>query len=295
MAEKPLNFLEEIPFVYGRFRNLMRNKPLPVHIFGTGSSGNSLFLKNLKVLIDLGLPYSKFSSYDKEFFSKVDYIILTHEHGDHFNPATFVKVLKCFPHVKFIMSKRMARTIVSEQASKLIKQKQKEFTPYVINQTQRFLQAEERLLTNRNGKSFSFKPHHTSHGSITNLAVELTCNELNLHLLYASDLDCLEQKEVNRPVSNHYNFFHVNTTFTTGLPKYESNPFNIIFLEANYDEEILFEHLRMYPDDIRAKGNLRHISEQTAFEYVEHYLSDDGFFIPLHGSKEFGTLIQNFD
>lgn len=278
MVTKTTQFLEPIPFVYGRFRNLFRNKRLPIHVFGTSSSGNSIYFKNLNVLIDLGLPYVRYSNYDKNFFNQVDYLFLTHEHGDHLNVATLLKVLKTHDNVKIVLSERMKQLLKSNDAPKAIKQKQQELLFYLNVCYKRFITAETCTLVNRSKKEMLFKPHTTKHGDILNMAIELRCPEINLHMLYATDLDNLEQTQGNG--------------YVTGLPHYENDPFNIILLEANYDADILNEHLRIYPFDAHAKGSLRHISEQEAFRYVERYLDDDGLFIPLHCSNVFGTLTQ---
>lgn len=269
------SYAELIPIVYDRFHKPITDQPLPVHIFDTGSSGNSVYIKNMHILIDLGLPYKRYKEYSEVFFNDVDYIILTHEHGDHINPATLLRVLKTFPHVRVIIPKNMWTTINSEGWSHRIRQD--ELRQYCQPGNNRFYLAEEHMLITRDLINVHFKPHLTRHGDITNIAIELTTPQLDAHILYASDLDTLDPDE---------------TGVTQGLPHYSDNPFNLIFLEANYDTELLNEALRINPYDAKAKGNLRHISEQEAFAYVERYLTDDGAFIPLHASSQFGTLIQ---
>jgi len=60
---------------------------IDLRTIGTGSDGNC-FLFNDKIMIDAGLPYSKLS-FDLE---NLEYVLLTHIHGDHFNPATIRKL-----------------------------------------------------------------------------------------------------------------------------------------------------------------------------------------------------------
>lgn len=268
-------FLEQIPIVYDRFRSQKHDRLLPVHIFGTSSKGNSVYIKNLHLLIDLGLPFKRYTEYNLEFFNDVDYIILTHEHGDHLNPSTLLKILKIYPHIKVLITKRMAHAIMSESFSHRIKQDILRL--YTTNDNLRFMNVCHTHLKTRDLVDVEFIPHITKHGDITNIAIELNVPQLSLHLLYASDLD---------------NLYRDVTGETDGLPHYKDNPFNLIFLEANYDEELLHEALRLDPNDIRAKGNLRHISEQAAWQYVQKYLTDKGYFIPLHASGTYGTLNQ---
>lgn len=53
------------------------------NIIATGSSGNAVIL-NDTVLIDCGVPYKMLRPYVKQ----LRLVLLTHEHGDHFKPAT---------------------------------------------------------------------------------------------------------------------------------------------------------------------------------------------------------------
>lgn len=274
--ESKKSYTEAIPLVYTRFRQQRFDQQLPVHIFGTSSKGNSIYIKNLRTLIDLGLPYKRYTEYDPNFFLDVDYIILTHEHGDHLNSATLLKVLNMYPNIKFLITGRMAKAIMHPDFSHRLNQER--LRPYTLyGPNNRFLFAKTQLLTTRDNVPIELRIHVTQHGDITNIAVEMTVKALNLHMLYASDLD---------------NLMPDPTGLTDGLPHYKDNPFNLIFLEANYDEHQLQEALFLDPTDVKALGNLRHISEQEAWRYVERYLSDDGFFIPLHASSTYGTLIQ---
>lgn len=83
---------------------------LPIKILASGSSGNSVYFEPLHLLIDLG---TAFKNYPKGFFNKVDYIALTHEHGDHLNPNCLIKVLEEYPHIKFLLTKELAQRLVN--------------------------------------------------------------------------------------------------------------------------------------------------------------------------------------
>lgn len=52
-------------------------------VISTGSSGNAVVL-NKNILIDCGVSFSKVKPYMKELYL----VLLTHIHGDHFNPRT---------------------------------------------------------------------------------------------------------------------------------------------------------------------------------------------------------------
>ena len=53
------------------------------NIISTGSKGNAVILGDC-VLVDCGVPYKELSPYIRD----LRLVLLTHSHGDHFNPAT---------------------------------------------------------------------------------------------------------------------------------------------------------------------------------------------------------------
>jgi len=59
---------------------------MKIDIIGSGSSGNCIILDG-EVMIDAGVPYSKIGN-----ISGLHTVLLTHIHGDHFNPATIRKI-----------------------------------------------------------------------------------------------------------------------------------------------------------------------------------------------------------
>lgn len=262
-------------YVYSRFLERIKDYDLPLYMFGSSSSGNSTFLSNLHIIIDLGFSYKHYTDYDVDFFLNVDYVIFTHEHSDHFNPHTLAKLIEYNPNVKFIMTSSFARAIKANKkyhdivTDQLINQ--------MVNQGRVLNGDNEHILETREGTIVKYVPNITSHGDITNVAVELlTAND---HIMYASDLDNFEP-----------NFYH----HTKGLPHPDRNHlFTLLLLEANYDEKLVNEALAKNPHNFEALGNRRHISEQTTFPYVKKYLRDDGYFIPLHASRNYGTLVQD--
>lgn len=266
---------QENLYVYSRFLERIKDYNLPLYMFGSSSKGNSTFLTNLHTIIDLGFSYKHYTDYDVDFFLDVDYVIFTHEHSDHFNPHTLTKIIDYNPNVKFIMTHNMAQAIKNNPkyheivTDKYIKQ--------MVNQGRILNGSIQHQLKTREGHEFTYTPHITSHGDITNVAVELT-DDKN-HIMYASDLD-----------NFHPNFMK----HTQGLPEPDSHHlFTMLLLEANYDETLVDNALSENPHNFEALGNRRHISEQNTFPYVKKYLDDNGCFIPLHASKNYGTLVQD--
>lgn len=330
---------EKISIIYDKWRNRLFDYRLPIHIFGTGSEGNSIYLKPQKTLIDLGLPFKRYEEFDPLFFLKIDYIILTHHHSDHLNPATLFNILKHYPNIHVIIPKYMWTFVTGNQYKAIYKKVKDELgnTVYQLNNEgkpiktkpmyeidpftgqkvleslqyqQKFLDNEHRFvyaqtmeLKTHDNRKFLFAPRTTKHGDIMNIAIQIYDPEFDLRLLYASDLDNLLGES---------SFTDYNGVYQQVEGLSQDAMYNCIFLEANYDEELLetwtnekleaIESRNDLPDFIKEKekrniiarssGNKRHISEQETFKYIQQRLDPGGVFMPLHASKSFGTLIQ---
>ena len=330
---------EHIKTIYDKWRNRKFNIELPIHVFGTGSEGNSVFLKPEHTLIDLGLPYKRSTEYDVNFFLDVDYLILTHHHGDHLNPSTLYKILKSYPNVKVLISDFMFEYITSKHYKPVLKKRvdingntiyrtgtnglpnksRPEYEldpltnePIVVDLpwrtkfmefSSRFIPAKPMNLKTHTNEEFLFHPLTTKHGDIINIAIQIYHAKYNLKLLYSSDLDNLHG-------ATSFTDFKGDIQRVDGMS--QTNFYNCVLLEANYDEQLIEDwkesHIkaikeknlpREYEDReinnviVRSQGNLRHISEQETFAYIQEHLTDNGLFIPLHASKTFGTLLQD--
>lgn len=322
------NNIFEIPqqnhlYLYDKFKNRIapdavpkNMRPLPFYFFGSGSSGNSVYLWRLHTLIDLGFPYNHYTALDQNFFLDVDYLILTHEHTDHLDMSTLFKILEMFPNVKIICSKRLYTVITKPdpQENKVAKRITGNFKQRINELTTKYrnrftlidADTKSKVLTTRHNTEFWFIPHFVTHGDIINMGIELNNSKYNIHMLYASDLDHL----FNTTGADIFNGLGLPVNYQSAVdPKSPdfvpqkdaikliplNNPFNLMFLEANYDANVLDPILAAEPNNIRALGNKRHISEQEAWQYITLSLSDDGIFVPLHASTTFGTLVQNLD
>lgn len=254
---------------------------LPITIFGSGSSGNSVKIDPIRFLIDLGLPYSR---YPKQTFNQLDYLALTHEHMDHINPATLERVLSIYPNVKVLITERLYNVILKKRPSL------EDYHVQFFEPNQPF------ECMSRDNIQFTVHPHTISHGDILNIAYDIRIPSMHTRLLYASDLDT-EDGDPSRNIS--------------GLPQTADTRFNLMLLEANYSYEKVLETIQSNQQKIDAKAykneeefktmlnqihrateNFRHFSEESAARYAQRYLTPNGIFIPLHASSTFGTYIQ---
>lgn len=78
-------------------------------IIRTGSKGNALYVKigGMNLLIDCGVPYKYVQGY------VFDAVLLTHSHGDHFNPLTVSKIIRDQPKCYFIAPGSMMSDMLS--------------------------------------------------------------------------------------------------------------------------------------------------------------------------------------
>lgn len=65
-------------------------------IINTGSDGNAILLNEI-MLIDCGVSFKKI----KNYYKKLQVILLTHIHGDHFNKKTITKLSNERPNLRF--------------------------------------------------------------------------------------------------------------------------------------------------------------------------------------------------
>lgn len=265
---------------------------LPITIVGSGSAGNSVCIEPLRMLIDVGFAYQKIA--DKVNLDQVDFVALTHEHGDHINFATLKRFARRHPHL---------RIITPERLWKVLQEKDPTIKDHIGDMVRAFQFDKPFTLETRDKTAYTVIPHSTEHGDVINVAYEIDFSQMDTRILYATDLDTFDRD---------------HSGFPSGLPNGEHTKFNLIFLEANYDEDVLEEYIVQKeramqalktadfnnlpkPDEertirnaiFRAKSNLRHVSEQKAISYVRRYLTEHGIFIPMHASRSFGTYFQD--
>lgn len=66
------------------------------YVIGTGSTGNAVLLED-RVMVDIGLPWSRIEPHA----DKLQLVLATHRHSDHWNPATVRALHRARPGVRF--------------------------------------------------------------------------------------------------------------------------------------------------------------------------------------------------
>lgn len=85
--------------------------PIPIKIIASGSSGNSMII-NDNLMIDCGIPFKR---YEIEDLFKIDYLYITHIHGDHLNIATIKKLIKFNQDLKVLCSSSVKKRLDENQ------------------------------------------------------------------------------------------------------------------------------------------------------------------------------------
>ena len=76
-------------------------------IIATGSDGNATVINDC-VLIDCGVPYKAL----KHHVKRLQLVLLTHEHGDHFNPATATRMAQERPALRWACCPWMVEKLI---------------------------------------------------------------------------------------------------------------------------------------------------------------------------------------
>ena len=82
-------------------------------IISTGSKGNAVVIEDI-ILIDCGVPFSKLEN----VFSKLQIVLLTHIHSDHFNARTIRKLHKTRPALRFVCCEWLLEPLIEAGISR---------------------------------------------------------------------------------------------------------------------------------------------------------------------------------
>lgn len=223
-----------------------------INIIGTGSSGNAILIDNC-ILIDCGLPVKKIWPVIE---NDVEFLMITHRHGDHLNLAIMKKLYKLAPwklrNNVYVNQNTFEKIIENDKLKDLkndfnhqhIYHKDSKFTLHCKNQTYQIQ---------------NFELMH----DVENQGFVIT-NENNETLVFATDTNSLEK-----------------------VPKAK---YDYIVVEGNYDEDKLIESMTsaIYEERFRAFRNMRHLSVQQFEDFVKTHSHDKTKVYQLHESGTFG-------
>lgn len=226
------------------------NTNFDIKIIGTGSSGNSIVIDD-KILIDAGLTWKALHPYLER---KITAIFITHEHGDHCNPAIFSKIAQKRPALlkATYVNKSTYRKLDNRanKAAKLIPEKNILENGTVIN-------------LKRRSTSYQVETYKLVH-DVENYGFVITNIETGKKLIHATDTETMK--------------------YAPG-GKYDT-----LLIEGNYEEERLDNAVvhGTLEEKARAMRNIRHLSIQEMEDFVKAHSHSESIVIQLHESEDFG-------
>lgn len=220
-----------------------------INILGSSSSGNCTIIDNC-LMIDFGLNKTQLLPY----LNKVNYIICTHRHGDHYNKSIITWLKKNRPELfnfGLILNKDCAELAGIN------------YTPM-----NKFIE-----INTVNGiyELYLFPVKH----DVECQGISIYKKETNELLIYATDLSILPDNSYIQEILNKYN----------------RQDFDYILLEANYDKDILLEAMKNEALEDRAIRNLRHLSNDKWKLFVNAYSNDTTKHYQMHISEMFGKKL----
>lgn len=208
-------------------------------IINTGSDGNCTIVNDI-IAIDMGVSYKKLSPY----VNKLQLILLTHIHGDHFNKSTIRKLANNRPTLKFGCCEWLVKDLIDCGADK------RNIHVYDIG-------------TKYNYRTFSLIPIKLYH-DVPQCGYRLFMN--NEKLIYATDTKSLEgikaleydvyliegnyenDEELKNRSDNDYYYNRVKNTHLS--KEYATN-----WLLENMGLNSVYEFMHQHKDRIRKEEN----------------------------------------
>lgn len=224
-----------------------------IEIIGTGSSGNAILIDDC-LLIDCGLAMKKIWPTIEE---KVEYLFITHRHGDHLNLAVMKKLYKLAPW-------RLRNNVFVNQdtLNKILAEKALEELALDYNYDHLIKPEQTYELDCQNGEHYTIETFELMH-DVENQGFVIT-NSKGETLVFATDTNSLEK-----------------------VPKAK---YDYIVVEGNYDEDKLIESMTsaIFEERFRAFRNMRHLSVQQFEDFVKSHSYDHSQIYQLHESGTFG-------
>lgn len=221
-----------------------------VNVISTGSAGNCVIIDN-KIMIDAGLG-------DKDIGSaldEIDYLLITHRHGDHLNLGALKKLHKRKP---WKLDKCL---YVNEDVKQKIIESHNTRFDYVPKD-EHIIGNESIFQLETDEYTYEVETFKLEH-DVENQGFVIT-REDGLTMVYATD---------------------------TNTMKYAPHrEYDYIVVEANYDEDKIFDAMlsENFEDRFRASRNFRHLSIQQFKEFVRTHRHTKTEIYALHESGAFG-------
>lgn len=223
-----------------------------IRVVGTGSSGNCVVIDN-SLMIDAGLSVTDM----KADLATVSAVFVTHQHGDHANPAMVNHLAR---HRPALLRSRVYMNTSTKTALQSKVPKHHDVLARCPVITGHDWETTVRVL---NGRRYHVKAFTLVH-NVENYGFVVT-NEDGDTLIYATDTETMRHAPQQR--------------------------YDYILVEGNWDEDKFSEMIGTHDIAIqqRALQNLRHLSVQKFEEFVRKYGHDETVSYQMHCSNDLGT------
>ena len=210
-------------------------------VIATGSQGNAVSLGG-EILIDCGVPYKKIA----HLVPTLKLVLLTHRHGDHFNPTTIKRLHLARPMLRFGCCSWMVPYLISAGVASY------NIDIYTIGDDAPFYKYGERF------KVIPFPLFH----DVENCGYKITYNREKI--LYATDT---------------YTLDHV-TAHGFDLYLIEAN-----HTQADIEERAAAKQAAgEYAYEVQAAKN--HLSQEQALDWIYQNIGTKGQYVFLHGHTD---------
>jgi len=217
------------------------------NILATGSSGNAVVI-NGEILIDCGVPYKTLEK--SGYIKNLKLVLLTHEHRDHFKPATVGRLHREHPALRWGCCEWMVGPLLEAGVAKT------NIDLYVPGERYFYLTIG------------TIKPERLSH-DVPNCGYHVTTN-------------------VSKNPGNYFRIFYATDTST--LDGIEAKDYNLYLIEANHTKAEIEARIAEKQDrgefayEVRAARN--HLSQEQAEEWLARNAGPSSCYIFLHQHKE---------
>ena len=216
-------------------------------VIATGSTGNAVII-NGNVMIDCGVPFKSLEPVKRE----LKLVLLTHSHGDHFNPSTVRALHRERPALRWGCCEWMVGPLLDAGVDKRV-------IDVYDHDLQAFLMY---------GPSISIRPHRLIH-DVPNCGY---------HIIFTPEHGPRERL-----------FYATDTATLDGV---EASGYDLYMIEANHTKEELEARVRAkreageYAYEVRAAAN--HLSQEQALDWLYRQMGPKSRYVFLHQHRERG-------
>ena len=219
-------------------------------VIASGSTGNAVVI-NDSVMIDCGVPYKAL----KHHVKRLQLVLLTHVHGDHFNPSTVRRLAHDRPSIRWGCCEWMVPHVVSAGVDA------RQIDVYVCGGT-----------TEYRGAGLLITP------------VKLTHNVPNCGYK-------IKQRFIRgMPQSFHGSLFYATDTGT--LEWINAKNYDIYMVEANHTRAEIEAAVHEAQEDgaftYRIKAAENHLSEEQAVDWLAENAGPHSVWLPMHRHQDKG-------